>query len=281
MSADLKTSSPAPLAEISQGPNRFEEFLDRNQKNLIVLAILLAIAAAGYVIYRGIQKSSEETAGAALSKAEDLPSLQAVVDQHAKTAAAGSAMILLANKQWTDGQQDASISTLRKFIAENTGHPALPSAKANLGAKLMVQGKSDEAVKIFEEIASDESARFLAPYALICLGDIAKKGGDLAKAEASYTKAKADFPDSTFSETATRRLTILKAKPPVEIEAPPAPPAPPAGADANTPPAGLTPIPGAPAMEFPAENLPAGEAPAPEPAPSPIAPEPAPAVPGQ
>jgi TolA-binding protein len=274
MSADLKTS-PVPLAEISQGPNRFEEFLDRNQKNLVVLAVILAIAAAAFVIYRGIQKSAEETAGVALNKAEDLASLQKVVTEHTKTAAGGSAMVLLANRQWADGQQDAAIATLQKFISENPSHPALPSARASLGGKLMAQGKNEESTKIFQALVSDESARFIAPYALISLGDIAKTAGDLTKAEEFYNKVKSDFPDSSFSKTATSRLTALKAKAPVEIEAPPAPPAPAAGQESTLPPSTLTPIPNAPAMEFPAEPLPTGDAPAP----SSSAPEPAPVAP--
>ncbi len=225
MSADLKTA-PVPLAEISQGPNAFEEFLDRNQKNLVVLAVALALGAAGFVIYRGIEKSGQQTAGNALNKAEDLSSLQSVVDQYGKTAAGGSAMVLLANKQWSEGQQDAAIATLQKFIAANPEHPALPTAQASLGAKLMTQGKSAEAAKIFQQLADNSSAKFIAPFALISLGDIAKAGGDIAKAEASYNKVKSDFADSSFSETATRRLAILKAKPPIEIDAPPASPAP-------------------------------------------------------
>ena len=67
MSADLK-NAPVPLAEISQGPNAFEEFLDRNQKNLVVLAIALALGAAGLVIYRGIEKSGQQTAGNVIQK---------------------------------------------------------------------------------------------------------------------------------------------------------------------------------------------------------------------
>ena len=44
MSDDTKETS-VPLAEISQGPNAFEAFLDRNQKGIIVLAILYPAAA--------------------------------------------------------------------------------------------------------------------------------------------------------------------------------------------------------------------------------------------
>ncbi len=240
MSTDLQ-ESPVPLAEISQGPNAFEAFLDRNQKGIVVFAILLAMAAVGVVIYRGVETSKQQTAGALLTKADDLASLKAVVDGHSDTAAAGSAMVLLANKQWTDGKQDESIATLRKFIAAYPEHPALPTAKANLGAKLVEQGKSGDAAKVFEELASDPAARFVAPYALISLGDLAKAAGDLDKAETSYTKAKTDFPDSSFAETANRRLAILKAKPPVEIEPPPPAPAPAPTAAAPPAPAPIAP----------------------------------------
>ena len=222
--------------------------MDRNQKNLVVLAVVLAIGAAGWVVYQGIDKSAEETAGAALNKAEDVSSLQAVVDQHAKTSAAGSAMVLLANKQWTEGQQDAAVSTLQKFISANPDHPALPSAQASLGSKLMSQGKSAEATKIFQDLSTNPSAKFIAPFALISLGDIAKAAGDLEKAEASYNKVKSDFADSSFAETAGRRIAILKAKPPVEVEPPPAPPTPPAGAEGKSP--SLTP--GTPSIQLPA-----------------------------
>jgi predicted negative regulator of RcsB-dependent stress response len=232
MSADL-TESPVPLAEISQGPNAFEAFLDRNQKGIVIFAILLALGAVALVIYRGVETSRQQTAGAALNKAEDLASLQAVVTEHAGTTAAGSAMVLLANSQWTADKQDDAVATLRKFIAESPQHPAVPNAKANLASKLMAQGKSGDAAKLFEEISADPAASFIAPFALISLGDISKAAGDLEKAEGFYTKAK--NADSSFADTASRRLAILKTKPPVEIEPPPAPPATPSAPEAKTP----------------------------------------------
>lgn len=225
MSADLKESS-VPLAEISHGPNAFEAFLDRNQKGIIVFAILLCIGAAALVIYRGIEKSREETAGAALNKASDTATYQSVVDQHANTTAAGSAMVLLADSQWAEGKKDESVATLRKFLESHPKHPASPTAKASLGAKLMSQGKTGDAAKVFEEITADPAARYIAPFALISLGDLAKAAGDLEKAEASYTKVRTDFADSSFADTASRRIAILKAKPPVEIDPPAAPKAP-------------------------------------------------------
>jgi len=221
MSAEPKESS-APLAEISQGPNAFEEFLDRNQKGIAVFAVLLALGAAGLVIQRGLETNRQEDAGAALVKADDLAGFQGLIDSHTDTKAAGSAMVLLANTQWTDGKKDEAVGTLRKFISENPDHAATPTAKASLGSKLMSQGKSGDAVKVFDEIVSNPAAEYIAPFALISLGDIAKADGDLEKAESTYAKVSLEFPDSNFSETATRRIATLKAKPPVEIEPPPA-----------------------------------------------------------
>jgi hypothetical protein len=254
MAADLP-ESPTPLAEISQGPSAFEQFLDKNQKNLIILTILLAIGAAALVVYRGIEKSREESAGAELNKAADLAALQAVVKDHADTHAASSALILMADRQWSDGQQDAAITTLREFIAANPEHPAFSTARASLGAKLMAQGKTADAVPLFEEIANDPKARFIAPYALISLGDIAKLAGDLDKAEASYSRVKKDFADSSFVDTANKRIAALKAKPPVEVEPPPAP-APAENTGAASPPVVTPSIEATPAAPAPAEPAP-------------------------
>jgi predicted negative regulator of RcsB-dependent stress response len=253
MSTDLQVSSDTPdsgpLAEISQGPNAFEAFLDRNQKNLIILAALCVIGAITLVVYRGIEQSRQQTAGAALNKAEDLNALQAVVNEHGKTTAAGSAMLLLANSQWTAGKKDEAVATLQKFISTSQTHPALYSAKANLGAKLMAQGKTNDATKAFEELASNPAARFIAPFALISLGDISKAAGDLEKAGTYYSDAKSKFPESSFADTAAKRLASLKAKSPTEIEPPPAPappaapalPADPAPGAVTAPPAPITP----------------------------------------
>ena len=230
MSADLKESS-SPLAEISQGPNAFEEFLDRNQKGIVVLAILLVLGAAGAVIYRGVEAGRQQTAGVALNKAEDLASLQAVVDQNKDTLAAGSAMVLLANSQWTAGKKDEAVGTLQTFIASSPSHPAIPTAKASLGSKLMIQGKSGDASKIFEELSTDPVARFVAPFALISLGDIARAAGNPDKAEPYYNKVKTDFPESSFVDTAAKRIATLKAKAPLEIDPPPAPASPPVSVD--------------------------------------------------
>lgn len=267
MSADFKETS-VPLAEISQGPNAFEAFLDRNQKGLIALAVLLAFSAAGVVIYRGVERGRQEGAGADLVKAADASAYQAVADSHSGTAAGGSALVFLANSQWEEGKKDEAVASLRKFIEAYPEHPALADAKANLASKLMNQGKSGDASKLFEEIVSDPKAKYIAPFALISLGDLAKAEGDVEKAGDFYERVTTEFPESSFADGATRRSTALKAKAPVEVEDPAEAP----GSTSDVPPVNFTPGAAAPAVEFPVEAAPA--APAEAPVETPVNPEP-------
>lgn len=216
----LSTSTSGPLGEISQAPPGLEVFLDKHQTKLIVLAVVLALCAIGYVVYSGLKEGAEKDAGALLSKAEDISDLQSVVKNSEGTAAALSATVLLAEKQWDDGQQDDAISTLRSLIEKGGDHPSLPSAKASLAAKLGSQGNTDEASKLFRELTDDTDARHLAPYAWISLGDIALAKGDADAAEKAYETVERDFPSTTFSQDAMQRRLLLKAKAPKEIAAP-------------------------------------------------------------
>lgn len=232
------SEAPTPLAEIAQGPNAMDAFLDRNQKLLVLAAILIAAATAALIIYNGIRKSQEETAGAEFIKAEDIESLQTLISQHAGTQAANTAQLLLAERQWEKDQKTESIATLEKFLSSQPQHAAAPSARASLASKQMVQGNSDEAVKLFEEIVADPQARYLAPYALICIGDIARAAGDLTAAETSYKRVGAEFSKSSYTNAAKQRLRDLKTKAPQVVAAPPAPEP---GASESVPPALLTP----------------------------------------
>lgn len=265
MSADTH-DTPRPLGEISQAPNPLDQFLERHHKSLIALAVVIALGAVAYITVREIRRSAETDAGTALLQANDLSSLQKLIKENPETAAAGSAEILLADKQWTEGQQDAAVETLKKFLAAKPAHPANGTARASLGSKLASQGKTADATKVFEDLITAENGDFLAPFALLSLGDIARAAGDTAKAESYYLRAQNDYPQSTFGNRATSRIALLKAQPPVEIAPPPAPaPSPEAAPDAPT---NLIPAPVLPPASPPVPVAPV-EPPAPAPSPTP------------
>lgn len=255
-------NTPRPLAEISHGPSAFESFLDRNQKGMVVAGVVLALAGGAWIVTKGLQKSRANTAGEELGNAESLAEFQEVVKKHAGTPAAGSAAILIAEKQWEAGEQDVAIETLRKFVAEAPEHPAIPSAKASLATRLMQQGKTDEAATIFKELAGNPAAKFIAPYALVSLGDLDKAAGRLEDAKASYKRVAEEFKGSPFASLADQHLQLVTFKMPVEIDAPPAPAIP----DASLPTPDLSPGAAIPGMsEAPFGNLLNGEGATPAP----------------
>ena len=215
----LSVESSSPLGEISQAPPALEMFLDKHQTKIIVLATILTISVAVYVVYKGVVQSGEEAAGGMLAKAENISELQGVVKNHEGTTAAISAKVLLADKQWLDGQQDDAVSTLKAFIGSGKDHPAIASAKASLASKLLAQGKQDEAAGLFREIIDDPDAHFLAPYAWISIGDIETAKGDTEAAAKAYGMVASDFSDKSFARDASERALLLKAQAPVEVAA--------------------------------------------------------------
>lgn len=232
--AEESTDSPRPLAEISHGPSAFEAFLDRNQKGLVVGAILLALVGAGVIVYRGLAQQKVEEAGAALGKASIPQEFQEVIQKYGDSPVAGSAKILLAQAQSKQGDPEAAVETLRSFIAANPQHPAVSSAKASMATRLVQQNKAADAEPIFRELADDSKAKYLAPYALIALGDIAKAAGKLDEAEASYKRVQETF-GPPFENIANNHRRLVRFKMPAEIE-PPAPVPTPAAPGAGIPP---------------------------------------------
>ena len=174
--------SPQPIAEIEQGPSKFELFLDRHQRKLTVLVILGIIGLLAYVALTTIQRDNRHSAGAALVAAEDLTAMLDIAKNHACTPAARSASLLAADAEWNDGRQDDAIATLRDFIDNNPGHAARPTAMASLGARLMAQGKAgpDQKVTVGEimnrepitvepETPTVEAIRLMRRRKLACL----------------------------------------------------------------------------------------------------------------
>ena len=216
-------ADPKPIAEISHGPSAFEQFLDKNQKWLVVLGSVIAIAAAAYVVKDGVDRGAREDGGKALVDAESTEELKAVIDQHASTPAAQSAAVILSDRQWEEGQQTESLETLRGEIAANPDHPATIPAKARLAARLRETGNNAEAKSQFEDIVASPEASWIAPYALISLAEIARAEGDEEAADSYLEEAKDKYPGSAFSTSVQNASRFIDFTMPAEIEAAAAP----------------------------------------------------------
>jgi TolA-binding protein len=215
------STDPVPLGEILQGPSPFEQFLERNQKLIAVAAVAAGLGIGGFMVYRTIAADNATAAGAALSQAKDIADLEKVKTEYANTPSAVTAALQISDKQWANNQQDEAISTLREIVEKFPQHPAHIIAQNALGHRLLEQGKTGDAELAFQSVIDSPSGTFLAPMAMISLGDIANKGGDKAKAEEFYKKVGDKYKESTFASLATDRLKFLNFVAPTEVEAPP------------------------------------------------------------
>ena len=220
--SESTTSTPlsgTPLDQLTEGAAN-QQFIEKHQVKLIALVSLLIVLALVYLVLREMKKSHEETAGALLVNASDAAELENITKNFADTAAAGTAKLLLADKQWSDGQQDDAIATLRGLIDSKEPHPARANAQASLATKLLAQGKIADAEAIYTELSKDSDSGHLAAYAWIALGDLAVKKGDLEAAGKAYEIVEKDFPRTFFEQDATKRRLLMKAQSPAEVAAP-------------------------------------------------------------
>lgn len=220
--AEPKTTHATPIAEISHGPSAFESFLDRNQKLMIILAALIAIGTGAWVVISGVEDGKRLAAGEALVAADDLVAMQDLLKNHSGTPAAISGAVILSDLQWDEGQQSASIETLRAEISAKPDHPATNPARARLAARLLQQGETQAAKSAFEELIDRPEAAYLAPYALLSLSEIARSEGDLAKSKKLLEQASERHPDHPLRNLITQAIDFVDFQMPVEID-PPAP----------------------------------------------------------
>lgn len=275
--ADESTTSSVPVGEIDQGPSKFEQFLDKNQKLLILLVILATLAIIALVVVRGLKQQEEEAAGAALINAQGPEDYTAVIADHPDTAASGTAYLFQAQALWNEGKLDDAVETLRAYLANRPDHPARAIAQNRLGSYLLSQDDLEGAAAAFEAATAEDGAAAYNFYSYTSLGDIARAQGNIEQAKSYYEQAELNAPQGnlpTFAtDTAALRQQLLTLDAP-ELVAPPAPE--PVETPAETPDAGLpsavTPPVVVPAIETPAEPAPTAEPEAQTDVPSPAAP---------
>jgi len=252
---------PTPIAEIDHGPSKFDEFMNKHQKKLIILTILAVIGILGYVIFDGIQKSKNETAGTALVEAEDEEALKKMIQDHNVSSSKSSAYIRLANMQAATEPSEA-IKTLDNFISSYQDHPSIKEAELNRALLLANSGKKDDAKLKLEELIADSDAAYLSPLAAYALANILGEEGDNAAAAEVYQKIENLNNGKSYQSlrvSAKRQLKILNIKEAVEIT--PAPPVIPATPGAAP---GIQGIPGVPTSPL-APTTPTAPSPIPNP----------------
>jgi predicted negative regulator of RcsB-dependent stress response len=142
-------------------------FWERFKTEIIAVLIIALLAVIGFTGYRFYSDRQAATASALLASAKSAQDYQQVIARYPNTPAGADAYLLLAEAQRSEKKFAEANTTLQVFITKNPNHEFVSTARMAMAANLESMGKSDEALSMYEQIASTYPNSFNAPLALL------------------------------------------------------------------------------------------------------------------
>jgi len=200
----------------------------------IVAATLLIAGGFGYYYYVQAQREQlENDARAALVKAQTPDELLKVADQFPKTDQATLALLKAAEGSFAKLDYAGATKAYQQVISADGTDPQLHvSAQLGLASTLEAEGKPDDAINAYLEVARLGSKSFYAPFAYNSVVRIYDKRGDKDNERKILTEMASLSSDSEFVKQAQYRLKALTPPPSMSVPVPATPPAPTAPAPA-------------------------------------------------
>jgi TolA-binding protein len=171
-----------------------------------------------------------------LAIAKTAQEYQQVIDRYADTAAAADAYILLAETQRKEKKFADANTTLQTFISKFPQHELVSTARMAIAGNLQSMGKTDEALAMYQQVASANPNGFNAPVALLSQVYILKAKNRNDEARRICENILTQNRTSVWAGEAMQQLRLLKpssspapaptaaATVPPMIAAPPPPP---------------------------------------------------------
>lgn len=121
------------------------------------------------------------------------------------------AFLNAATFSYEQGDMDKALSTLEKIPTANKD--IIFYQNLNLQAQVYIfQKKYDEAIKILQQIESDEPVEYALDSVLFSLAHIYQEKGDTEQALTIFTRLKDEFPQTYYGYEAGQEVTKLETK---------------------------------------------------------------------
>lgn len=240
----IMPTAPPPSRDVAL-ETRF--FFERFKKEIIAVLIVVLVALLGFTGYRFYSDRRSAAASASLASAKTAQEYQQVIARYPNTPAAADAYLLLAELQRNDKKFADANMTLQAFIDKSPQNEFVSTARMAMAANLESMGKSDQALAMYQQIATTYPNSFNAPMALLAQVYILKGKNRNDEARRAVETILSQYRNSFWVGEAVQELRLLKP--------------------------GSTPVPAtAPAATVPPFLAPPPAAPAPQGAPAPQAP---------
>ena len=181
-----------------------------HKSKIIIYSSIVIVAVLGFALYEISHQRAMAGARLALSTASSEDEYRDLIQKFPGTAAAGDASLLLAEKLRDDKKYDDAIATLQAMIDHQPNHPLIDGAWLSLAATYNVQGKLDQALDTYKQVATKFADRASAPQALYAVAEILKSQGKLDDAKIAYENVNSQYHDSLFAQEALEKLQLLK-----------------------------------------------------------------------
>ena len=191
-------------------------FWERFKNEIIGALIVVLLAVIGFTGYRFYSDRQAAAASALLASAKSAQEYQQVITRYPNTPASADAYLLLAEAERGEKRFAEANATLQAFITKNPNHEFVSTARMAIAANLESMGKSDEALSMYQQIASTYPNSFNAPLALLSQVFILKAKNRTEEArricEAILTQHRTSF----WAGEAMQELRLLKPSGPSE-----------------------------------------------------------------
>ncbi len=199
--------------------------------------VIASLLMAGWIFYR---QQRDTAAARALATAKSPADLQKVVDQYGDTPSAASSLLLLAEAQRKDKKFAEGNTTLQTFANKFPKSQMVSTAKMAIANNLQSLGKTDEALAMFQQVASAYANDFNAPFALLAQARLLEEKKQIEEARRVCETVIAQYRDAEYPMLeAQSMLASLKPATPANSPSPVKPI--PGASPAMTPAASLSP----------------------------------------
>jgi len=185
-------------------------FWERFKTEIIAALIIVVLAIVGFGAYRFYSDRRAASASALLASAKSADAYQQVIADYPNTPAAADAYLLLAEAQRKEKKFTEANATLQVFIDKNPNHELVSTAKMAMAANLESMGKNDEALSMYQQIASTYPNSFNAPLALLSQVYLLKSRNQTEEARRVCETILTRHRESFWAGEAAQELRLLK-----------------------------------------------------------------------
>jgi tetratricopeptide (TPR) repeat protein len=210
---------------LEEALGKTEQYIEKNQKKLITIAIVIVVIAVGIFAYQKYYKAPRneraqnqlfqaqryfeiDSFNLALNGDENYPGFIEIVDKFGSTPAGNISKYYTGVSYLRMGEFQKAIEYLEKFSSDDFLLSAL--AKSAIGDAYMELGKTEKAASNYMDASSFNTNDFTTPIYLQKAGLAYEMLGDYKKALTAYETIEQDFSKSAEARDVEKYITRAK-----------------------------------------------------------------------